>query len=265
MDIENTIPSVAVVTPVYRAALEPEEVVSMRHLEAVLGSYDRFLITPRSLEFERPGFQVRAFEDDDFESVHSYSKLLLTPRFYEAFASYEYILIYQLDCLVFSDQLADWCGAGFDYLGAPWLADPTQPERGFSRVGNGGLSLRRVQACLSVLRGGGEERSAWSTLLRSRLPDRPSFDWLGRLRVLREARRGVTWYRTHYSLNEDHFWADRAQLFDPSFVVAPVSHGLRFSFECAPRYCLRKTDGVLPFGCHAWAKWDREFWEPYLI
>ena len=39
-------------------------------------------------------------------------------KFYRAFADYEYILIYQLDCLVFASSLEEWCGKGWDYVGS---------------------------------------------------------------------------------------------------------------------------------------------------
>jgi len=44
-----------------------------------------------------------------------------------------------------------------------------------------------------------------------------------------------------------------------------VEEGLRFAFEGAPRMCFELNQQKLPFGCHAWAKFDRSFWEPYLI
>jgi hypothetical protein len=38
-----------------------------------------------------------------------------------------------------------------------------------------------------------------------------------------------------------------------------------FSFEVAPRYCFKMNRERLPFGCHAWSKYDQEFWEPFLL
>ena len=261
-------PSVAVVVPIYRQDLLAEERQSLRHLDTYLGGYDRFFIAPRSLAPRRRGFEVMPFPDRCFESVDSYSRLLLSASFYRRFERYRFMLIYQLDSLVFEDSLADWCEAGWDYLGAPWLKDPERPERGFSRVGNGGLCLRRVAACLRVLKTAtdtGTVAAFARLLLTAPLPDLAPHRLLKRVRVLRDARRGVAWYAGHYSLNEDHFWSDRARLFDPGFRVAPVAAALGFAFERAPRYCLRRNGGRLPFGCHAWSRWDRAFWEPHLI
>lgn len=260
------------VTPIYSTELSADEELSFRHLEHHLGRHDRIVFAPDDLNPKRPGFDVVHFPARYFQSVDTYSRLLLSPAFYEAFESYDFILVYQLDCLVFSDSLLDWCRAGYDYIGAPWLVDPKAPERGFSRVGNGGLSLRRVQACLDVLsstRYQHEPVSRLHDVLRAPLPDlAPPFTPSAirkRLGVLHEVRRGAAWYAAHYSLNEDHFWSDRARLFLPEFQVAPVAAGLRFAFERSPGTCYAANAHRLPFGCHAWARWDRDFWAPHLL
>src|ERR1044071_9510110 len=86
----------------------------------------------------------------------------MSEPFYRAFEEYDYILIYQLDCLVFSNALEAWCHKGYDYIGAPWFerwhqlrsersAYPDEIVEGFGAVGNGGFSLRNVRAALDVL------------------------------------------------------------------------------------------------------------------
>lgn len=44
---------------------------------------------------------------------------MLSAEFYDRFAAYEYVLIYQLDAFVFADRLAEFCQMGYDYIGAP--------------------------------------------------------------------------------------------------------------------------------------------------
>ena len=259
---------VVVAVPVYKPELSADEAVSAHHLKTYLGGFDVVLFAPSELSVPLPGYPVERFEASYFDSVDAYSRLLLSEGFYRRFERYRYLLIYQLDCLVFSDTLSSFCAQGFDYLGAPWLRSTEAPERGFSRVGNGGLSLRRVAAFLRVLtRFGG-----WGESLRRlgrRMPDLAELGFAAglakRLQVTKEARVGAARYAANYSLNEDHFWADRAQVFDPSFRVAPVSAGLRFAFERAPEVCYEANHRQLPFGCHAWAKYDRSFWEPHLL
>jgi len=65
--------------------------------------------------------------------------------------------------------------------------------------------------------------------------------------------------------HEDHFWSDEAIKYHPEFRVASTELGLRFAFEVAPRYCFELNNYTLPFGCHAWPRYDRNFWEPYLL
>jgi hypothetical protein len=263
---------VAIVVPIYKDRLSPEESISFNHVTRFLGEYEKYVIAPKHLKVQFPGFYTKLFDDHAFTSVGSYSKLLLSQQFYEAFEDYKYILIYQLDCLIFSDELIEWCKADYDYIGAPWFKSKTEPSKGFSRVGNGGLSLRNVDAFLRVLNAKRYSEDCVSylkDLLASDLDDlyalSPLKRFIKKLRVFRDVRRGVRWYTHHYTLNEDHFWTDRAKLFYPGFNIAPVDIALRFSFERFPRYCFLQNNFQLPFGCHAWTRWDREFWEPYLL
>jgi len=70
---------------------------------------------------------------------------------------------------------------------------------------------------------------------------------------------------TEHGLNNDLFWADQAVRYLPDFKVASVEEGLRFAFEAAPKICYEMNKRQLPFGCHAWTKFDRAFWEPHLL
>jgi hypothetical protein len=65
--------------------------------------------------------------------------------------------------------------------------------------------------------------------------------------------------------HEDLFWAYEARKVVRDFRIPGPREALEFSFELAPRYCFQMTCGRLPFGCHAWSKYDREFWEPFLL
>jgi len=67
-----------------------------------------------------------------------------------------------------------------------------------------------------------------------------------------------------FPYNEDVFWSIEAPKFDALFKVASAEAALPFAFEVAPRWSLKKTGGQLPFGCHAWERYDRSFWEEVL-
>jgi hypothetical protein len=260
---------VAVVVPLSnRATLTPDEEISLRHLTHFLGRYDKYFVAPRSMEFGRTGFGVVRFDDRFFGSVDANRALMFSREFYGAFREYEYILLYHLDALVFSDQLEQWCEAGFDYIGAPWFNEWESPDGGFYRVGNGGFSLRRVSSFLAVMNSRQyrvDPEHYWSKHFAGRprhvqllnLPRR----YLKRVRMFNNVRREMD----SVKYNEDRFWSRRAEHYYPDFRIAPVEVGLRFAFECAPRFCFEQNGRTLPFGCHAWPRYDRAFWEPYLL
>ncbi len=267
--------SVAVVVPGYnRAHFTPDEEISFRHLEHFLGRYDKFLVVPQSLEIERPGFHLQRFADSYFGSAIANARLMLSPTFYSSFLKYRYILIYQLDALVFSDQLLEWCATDLDYVGAPWLQCADSPWVGTPRVGNGGFSLRKVSSFLRVLSSDRywiDPEVYWQRISSGKpwyarcvhLPRK----WFKHIKRFNGVKREVEqWHlRPDGTKNEDHFWSDEAVRYDSHFKVAPFDVGLRFAFEVVPRQCFELNKHNLPFGCHAWPRYDRSFWEPHLL
>jgi hypothetical protein len=234
--------SVAVVVPQYKTALDADETVCVRSVERHLSGYDRFVVSPESLRDTLPGFQVARFPDRFFRSSATFATLQLRPSFYRRFAAYEHLLMVQLDALVLSDRLAGFCAGDYDYVGAPWIGAPWFD---LMPVGNGGFSLRRVSAFLQVLE---SRRYALAA---------PGGYWRGigrRLPAPIRYRRGG---------NSDVFWSLAPER-HKGFRVADVEEALRFAWELSPRRCFELTGGELPFGAHAWTRYDREFWEPYL-
>src|SRR5215471_531598 len=90
---------VAVIVPVPRFPLQEEEEVSLRHLRRHLGRFDRYVIGQQSLPAGWGDFRLKKFPGKYFTDVYAYNQLMMTKSFYEAFTDYEYILIYQTDCL----------------------------------------------------------------------------------------------------------------------------------------------------------------------
>jgi len=264
---------VAVVVPLSRRKeFTPEEEISLKHLIRFLGSYDKYFVVPESLQINYPGFGIKRFDEKFFGTVLAHTRLIFSPDFYETFADYMYILIYHLDSLVFSDQLAEWCEMGFDYIGAPWIKHEGVPYAGCGyledKVGNGGFSLRKVEGFLKVIYSRQysiDPLKYWEAVCAShsgykkylRLPKL----FLKYFTFFNGARREMS----EYPFNEDMFWPNRARHFYPGFKIAPLEIALRFAFECAPRLCFEKNNYTLPFGCHAWPRYDRDFWEPYVL
>jgi uncharacterized protein DUF5672 len=268
----STTPSCAIVVPVYQDTFSSDDELSFRHLYHYLSDYPIVFAVPEGLEVDRRCTTVQSFDPEYFKSRDGYSALLLSRGFYNAFRAYDYILIYQLDCLAFSSNLEAWLQLGYDYIGAPWFNDLSRPEEGFSRVGNGGLSLRKVSSFLSVIDSSkyiDDRPGLFSEFMKTHLPDIEQMGmtqaWRKKLAVLQAVRVGSEKYRSGYSLNEDHFWSDRASLFYRDFNIAPSEISTRFAFEQHPEFCYEALGQQLPFGTHAWKKWGATFWQQFLL
>jgi hypothetical protein len=268
--------SCRIVVPVYRTTLTPEEEISLTSIRRqLLGSGISFA-APESLDLsgiQRDGESAERFPDEFFCGIDGYNRLLKSSLFYSRFQSYEYILIAQLDCLIFSSNLNEWMDKGWDYLAAPWFKGFSEDHAaGLWRVGNGGLSLRRVASYLRVLSQQVVSGSiyprwghcAWKPPLESW--ELGLYQKVSRIQGINPFAKvhAVEDELSRFPYNEDVFWAIEAPKFYPSFQVAPAEAALSFAFEVSPRWSLEKTKGKLPFGCHAWTRYDRHFWEEVL-
>jgi hypothetical protein len=257
-----------VVTLPSRETLTPDEEVSLRHVVRHLGSYDKYFVAPAGLKSPHPGFQLKPFSRRYFGSADANARLMLSASFYRAFSAYKYMLLYHLDALVLEDRLQEWCATDLDYVGPPWLPCEDSPWVTVPRVGNGGFSLRKVESFLKVInspRLDVDPEEWWKQYCETKAPYvRYSNAWRKYLKRFRMFN-GARWRMRRWRVHEDFFWSDEAVRFYPEFKVASFEEGLRFAFEASPRRCLELNGGNLPFGCHAWPRYDRGFWEPYLL
>jgi hypothetical protein len=269
-------PNVAIVVPwPGHDRLTEQEQVSLRHLLHYLREYDMYLIAPWWRRCHIEGLRTKRFRPRYFGSAGAHGLLLLTKGFYKKFKKYDHIMFYHLDSLVFSDELAEWCGKDHDYIGAPWFRCDDSPWVDRPRVGNGGFALLRVAKALDAL------KARHRYIRGSRLVDwhvmwTPEFvvRWMESLavffpkskiliRLINEWRQSMD--PALNNRNNDIFWSDMAKYYLPDFRVARFEEGMRFAFEVEPRKCFRMNSGRMPFGCHAWTRYDRGFWEPHLL
>lgn len=259
--------NVAIVVPMYKTSLNEDETISMLHLHRFLGDYDRYFMSPKGLKFKFEGFfsgfGVKYFKKKFFKGVINYSELMLREEFYQAFSEYEYILIYQTDVVVFSDQLKEWCQKGYDYVGAPWFKDTLGHGYEFpDACGNGGFSLRNVEKSIKAIR---MLKKPWLHTLYRLLLCVPNKIFRYKpfiFHVIKEWTESAP-HRTQ--LLEDRYWSFEVPKYLPDFKIPSPDEGLKFSMEVGPEYCFKRNNNQLPFGSHAWAKYDRKFWEPYLL
>jgi Protein of unknown function (DUF5672) len=235
------------------AELDRNEQTSLSRLRSFLGDRDIFALRPLGAADRFHGLPVKHFPAECFRSLRAHQRLLMSPRFYEAFGDYEFVLIHHLDSLVLSDELDTWCAEGWDNVGAPWTRTGSGGSVVLTGVGNGGFALRRVSSCIRVARAARRPRER----LRVRA-------WFARRLVSRALRRRDVTALWRAYLTEDKFWGELAPRLDATFRVAPAEVALGFAFETNPRACFELNGRRLPFGCHKWWHHDPEFWEPYL-
>jgi hypothetical protein len=252
-----------VVVPVYRAALDPHETLSLDRCFRVLGRHHLVMVKPEGLDtaaLERrwPFARVETFAPEHLASIEGYNRLLLSPAFYERFLGSEYLLICQLDVFVFRDDLAGWLARGHDYVGAPWISssplsaaihrakfelsrrllgpdDKVHPHELRDRVGNGGFSLRRV---------------AFHHRLSSELADT----------VERYVRRQGT-----HHFHEDVFWSVEPERHGVPRRAPSAREALAFAFDINPARLYRLAGEQLPMAAHGWSKRrNLRFWAPHV-
>ncbi|BBO82771.1 hypothetical protein DSCO28_33370 [Desulfosarcina ovata subsp. sediminis] len=265
---------VAVVIPLSnRAELTEEERLSLRHLEHYLHKYDKFMVAPQSLEFQYPGITVKRFKDRFFGSVKAHMNLVMSADFYRAFHEYEYMLIYHLDAIVFSDQLEYWCHQDYDFIGAPWIKHKDAPYSGMpeyeGRVGNGGFAIKKISSFIKLYssnRLAVDPDQYWKQTYGSRSRPLQLLNYpkkmLKHFPMFNAIKHEISGLRHN---SEELFLAKRATHYLPDFKIAPVDKALQFAFECVPRYCYEANNNQLPFGCHAWQRYDADFWKPFLL
>ncbi len=256
----------AVVIPAYKASLTPNERISLYWTIKKLCKNSIYIVCPKKLRHQLQalfeglclGFQV--FPDAFFSSIAGYNRLLKSKVFYLAFKGYDYMLIAQLDSLVLSDDIEYWCGLGYSYLGAPWFEGGACPSPGASliAVGNGGLSLRHIGHHIKTL---SFPRYLPYRAYRNNEQNRIS-------KVLKFVKYEILYASSFppfiFPGNEDFFWGLVVSSACDFFVVPSPLDALRFSFEVDPRKMFKLSQYNLPFGCHAWDRYDIHFWKEIL-
>ncbi|MBR4904343.1 MAG: hypothetical protein IKZ53_06705 [Selenomonadaceae bacterium] len=215
---------VAVVIPIYKEEINDLEKISLAQVRKVLRNYPIIFVAPEGKNFSylETGEMLIQFHPQYFQSVETYSRLLLSPFFYETFSDFDYILLYQLDAFVFYDALEEFCRLGYDYIGAAFpVSWGNVNGKKNPRVGNGGFSLRKVKACRKLL---------------------------------------TENYSLINNVSEDSFFTLCGTTTEIDFQTAPVEVANLFSMEHYPDRCIKRLGYELPFGCHGWTRLSADFY-----
>lgn len=260
---------VSIIIPVYQEDLSDYEKISVEQCFAILSNYKIQFVCPKLMEFGKFHTlqKMRAdfifLDDKNFKSIASYNYMLLSVWFYELFNDYKYILIYQLDSFVFQDDLNYWLEKGFSYIGAPWFKEKisNSDEVAFDGVGNGGFSLRKVKDCIRILKSSKKVK----TLRDCIFIDHNKF-------YISTLVNGLNRYFKKHSfksinmdsrINEDKVFALAGERFK-YFKIPSPQIASSFACEMHPDLLFNKNKKQLPFGCHAWFKYDLEFYIPFI-
>ena len=68
-------------------------------------------------------------------------------------------------------------------------------------------------------------------------------------------------FQINIDVNEDLFWSLFVGPRCAFFTVPKAAEAIAFAFEAHPEYLFELNQQQLPFGCHAWQRYNPEFWE----
>ena len=238
---------VVVIIPIYQSKFTKSEWLSLHQGFKILSKHPICILHPKGLDIkqleDKFEFDSKAVDPKYFGSIKAYNDLCLSKTFYSLFKDYKYMLIYQTDVVVFKDDLLKWTKKNYDFVGAPWLNSfwliwhniilkdgiinglhALFGSRIYNAVGNGGFSLRKISSFIEAFELAGTERIKWKS-------------------------------------NDDYFWGIVAKNKKGSFILPSGKEALDFSMETSPKLALKNNNGNLPFGLHAWDKFDSSVWE----
>ena len=252
---------VKVIIPIYQSSLSDMEMSGLLNNMKVLSNYQHVIVSPKGLDISQITAKLAKHEvlevSDEWlgskNGISGYNKMMLSKDFYELFSDSQYILICHLDAWIFRDELQEWCEKNYDCIAPTWIrrdiydapfikpftaikklfttkSDGITKGDIYNKIGNGGLSLRKVDSFLKACD------------------------------IYKERINEFTQNR-HHLYNEDVFWA----IIPQEFVYPSIDEAMSFGFDTNPKYCLKMKQGKLPFGCHSWTK-PRfyKFWKAYI-
>lgn len=158
------------VTPTHKASINEVENLMLKSSLNLHKNTDHFFCVPDNIPlifFRRnyPKSTIITISSTNFDSPQAYNRLLLSSRFYLMFARFAYLTVLQLDSVLLRN-IEPIVDMNFDYVGAPWRKNIRVsvlnkkmhgnnkrlfwlPFRNV-RVGNGGLSIRKIESMLQV-------------------------------------------------------------------------------------------------------------------
>lgn len=252
-----------IVIPIHSNQPSSYELISFLQCFTIVKDIPIVVVCPRGLDLSQyrsvvPRFKVEYFAQKWFSTKQEYNKLKLSLIFYSKFKQYDNLITYELDAFIFKNDLKDWCSLGLDYIGAPWVEE--DPTFGVSviGVGNSGFSIRKVSSMIAFLKAYKQFPSSPPSSIIDRIKIKIIL-WLTPLWIWRDNLSIQFIFDSH----EDLLIASKAPIVLPHFKIASPEQALGFSWECLPSLIMKQRS-IIPTGCHAWWRYDLNFWKPYI-
>lgn len=263
------------VIPIHKEDPDVFELISFVQCFKILNDHPIYVIAPENLNIQKYRDVVNRFEiifiNPIWQSnLKQYNKLKVSRFFYNLFKAYDFLLTYELDAFVFKDELFAWCSMKFDYIGAPWFNGhnvPVEPLQ-LIGVGNSGFSLRSIPASIRILKRISllkKLRKFWfNSFLQSVIRFERVLKYTNFLFKIKDFQNLRDIFFFDKEMYEDRYWSDFIPSLFMDFKPAPIANAIKFSFEAKPSLLYEMNNNSLPFGCHAWRKFEWEFWERFI-
>lgn len=266
--------------PLYKETPDNDEKASLLQCFSVLKNREFCIFAPESLNLDfykklakdkKVNLSVQTFEDKYFKSIADYSRLILNAEFYEKFKEYDYMFLYQLDGWIFRDELDYWCEQGYDYIGAPWFENYSLGDENSSFIspsGNGGVCLRKISSFINILKHkyNNKRFTRYKDVILNYIKRKSKIKSLFnffRLTLFYFSDKN-SYRKVLKDYNEDYVIVNYFPCIDENFKIAPNDINFKFSFEVNPRLLYKMNGYKLPFACHAFKRYDWEFWSDFI-
>ena len=261
-----------VVIPVHRPHPSPSEIVSLRQCGKVLVNRDVLILTPKHLDLGAyrellPRAADLRVESHWMASWKAYSRMMVSPLVFNALEGYTHMILHEPDAIVLRDEIDYWCNQPFDYIGAPWFEGWEKPaaDAPLIGVGNLGFSFHRLSTSRRVMASSlrwhpysAVAKNLFQGLRGDKARLRQGMIGLGSGGRLRGA------YKL-FGGHCDAFWSIIVPNIDRGFRIPPAKIAAKFAWEVFPSRCMKMCGENLPFGIHAWFKYDFGFLMPHLL
>lgn len=266
--MEST-PNPAIVIPTHKEEPTLEEKISLIQCQKVLGNFPIYLLHPLGMKIDAykaifPNLMYLSVSPELMGSISAYNKLMISPLIFKALQNYSHLLIHEPDAIVLKNSLIYWCEQGYDYIGAPWFLNEDVSDFRLKATGNFGLSLMNVNAANTIF----QRNARWYTpsmILRDLLRCIRGRADLTRVFKAMGAEGKLTAASRLYTEHCDIFWSYMVPKINPKFKKAPPESAINFAWEKNPEKSFKKCNGEMPFGIHAWSKYNYEFLRPLFI